>query len=260
MHSSRRVRRVAIVAMACFIPACGGTKAPLRVLPPEPRSDASAALGITLSVTAPFDAASPPAVVIFARFEDPARDAEALTRAALVESNFAEGRRYYLLNAEPGAYAVVGARLTSKHKGPAAASEKRPRPTDSLQTRLSFEFTQHTRHDQIWFAREIIAATLVEVPAGGFVFAGDLQVAATKALSAGDAAQAALQSRHESMAAFSVSAPTLHRETWFGALATLSNDADAAARFRVAAHAALRSAGWSARLRAGSTTGAGGGR
>jgi len=251
MHSTRGrdVIRVA-VAMTAFL-GCGGTKTPLRVLPPAPHDDASAALGVTLSLTGDLTVANLPAIVVFARFDDPARDAEALRRATLVESNFADGNHYYLLNAAPRAYAVVGARTTSKYKGAAVASEKRPRASDSLETRLSFDFgSQHTRHDEVWFAREIIAATLVEVPAGAFSFAGDLQVTATKAQSAGDAAQSALLSRRESAAVLSVSGPTVHRDVWFGALAAVRNDADAAGRFRDATHLALGSAGWSARLRA----------
>ena len=248
--------RAAFAVTALVFSGCGGSKAPLRVLPPEPRDSTSSALGVTLSLAGGSEVASPPTIVVFARFDDPARDAEALQRATLVESNFVDGNHYYLLNAAPGAYAVVGARSTSKYKG-AAANEQRPRATDSLETSLSFSFgTEHTRHDEIWFAREVIAATLVDVPAGAFTFAGEVEVAVTKALGVGDAAQSVLLARRQSTAALSVSGSTVHREGWFGGLAGVHKDADAAARFRDATHPALGSAEWSARLRAGHDPGA----
>ena len=247
---SRAFIPTAFAVTMLLLLGCGGTKTPLRVLPPAPRDETSAALGVTLSLTGDLEVTAP-VTVVFARFDGPARDAEALRLATLVESNFVDGDHYYLLNAAPGAYAVVGARTTSKYQGTSVPKEGRPGSSDSLQTGLSFGFgTEHTRHDEIWFAREIIAATLVDVAAGAFGFAGEVQVPVAKALTAGDAAQSVLLSRRQATAALTVSGATVHRETWFGGLAGVRQDADAAARFRDATHLALGSAGWSERLRA----------
>jgi hypothetical protein len=244
-------RRTAGVATLVLLFGCGSAKHPLRVLAASPRDLDSAALGVSLSIRGSGEAfRNPPSTVVFALFVDAARDAAGLRRATLLESNFADGDRFYLLNAAPGVYAVVGALYTAKYRGAAPASEVQRRSSDSLQTRLNFEISQHTRHDEVWFAREAVAATLVEVGAAEFAFAGDIEITADQAGPA-DAAQSAIAAQRSAVAALRIDGPRVHRITWLGALASARTGEVDADLFRAASQPALSRAGWSALLQPG---------
>ncbi len=157
-----RTRTAVICALTVCLAGCAWMQ-PHLTPPAFPEDDPPpAVLAISVRTYPPVSLWSEPDdIVAFVRLED---DADMFAGSNWVESNYADGERIYLLDAEPGEYVAV-------------ASIRVPDSPDSYGRFVTY------------YDEEIVRATRVTVGVGGFAFLGELRAKQHLDLENGDDAQ-----------------------------------------------------------------------
>jgi hypothetical protein len=146
------VSRAALLAAALALAACAAPP------PPGPAREDSAALAVTIRTVRPNEAGRRHATSVFlVRVEG---DGDPIRAEPVLDSNHESGSIVYLLDAEPGTYAVVAS--TEKHDG---------------RTYLNY------------FPAELIRKTLTTVEPGGFAYMGTADLDVIRIGGSRDAAQ-----------------------------------------------------------------------
>jgi hypothetical protein len=153
-------RNTATFALAALVSVSVGAAAKGPQLPvPDPERGA---LAVTIKAIPPMKLGSMPAVQIFLVNLD--RDADPLDAESVTPSNYSDGEQVYFLNARPGRYVAVAARL----RGAALSRE---------------EF-------HAFFSQEMIPQTETTVVAGRMAFMGRFTVQTSTKMTDADPAQA----------------------------------------------------------------------
>ena len=130
-----------------------------RLPAPDPERGA---IAVTVRGRFPLGQKSPAIQVYFVRL---AEDADMYSAESVIASDFSKGKQVYLLNAKPGRYVAVAARLRNQAAFVAAGDYV------------------------VFFDRALIPQTAIEVTAGRIAFMGDLAVDLKVKMSEADEAQ-----------------------------------------------------------------------
>jgi hypothetical protein len=154
--------------------ACVGLLAASCVSPPaiKPEAENSAALVFQVRVIPPGGAffAQPPQQVFFARVQG----TEILSRSGLLAANYISRGRFYLLNAPPGDYVLVGATRSNTQQGETTSSAVGGGT-------LSVTTPSVTSNFIFFLSESALRSTRVRVEAGKLTIAGQFDLTAVVA-------------------------------------------------------------------------------
>jgi len=143
-----------------------------RIIPYTEGPDSSA-IGVTINLKGSFISRSGTASGVYFIKLDDVKEASLFNQQKVIQSNYVNGKYVYLLNAKPGRYAIVAAYVDGTTPGLMV-------PTGSGQN-TSFTTTSGTKYRQnIYFSKDIIKITEMEVPRGQMVFMGKYKINKTK--------------------------------------------------------------------------------
>ena len=154
---------------------------------PMALNDKSSAIAIAVFIKE-FGGSRQPEKLYLVKMDKDADENSIFTRTNIIQTNFIRGNYIYLLNAEPGNYAAVGA-----FYGPESTSNTRTTSSGwKITTTTGGGFSNKQNEDKstwiVYFPKEMIKSTRVTVTPGRMAFMGEYMVG-TRQLKSPDGAQ-----------------------------------------------------------------------
>ena len=177
----RYLKVLLITAVVSSLISCQTIPAPMAL------NDKSSAIGIAVFIKE-FGGNRQPEKLYLVKLDKDADESSLFTRTNIIQTNFIRGNYIYLLNAEPGDYAVVGG-----FYGPESASNTRTTSSGwKITTTTGGGFSNKQNEDKstwiVYFPKEMIKSTRVTVTPGRMAFMGEYMVG-TRQLKSPDGAQ-----------------------------------------------------------------------